>query len=66
MKVTRRSPFTGKLNTMEIEVHPEEIAAWANGVPIQKAMARLTPDEREFIKTGLTPEDWEALHLDEE
>lgn len=59
MEITRTSPFTGIETTYEIEVTPEQLLDWKNGKLIQEAMPNLTPDEREFIKTGITPEDWE-------
>ena len=61
MKITRTSMFTGVIHTLEINVTPEQIARWQGGELIQNAMPNLTPDEREFIKTGVTAEEWEAL-----
>jgi len=58
MLITRTSPFTRKVNTMDINVTEAQIAAWQNGKLIQHAMPNLTADEREFIMTGITPEDW--------
>jgi hypothetical protein len=60
MQITRKSMFTGKINTMEIEVSEAQIARWERGELIQNATPNLTPDEREFIKTGVTPEEWDA------
>ena len=31
---------------------------------IQDAMPNLTPDEREFIKTGITPKEWDEMFGD--
>jgi len=61
MKVIRTSPFSGNTNSMEIEVTLEQFRSWqVDGVLIQNAMPHLTPDEREFIKTGITPEEWDS------
>ena len=60
MKITKTSPFSGNTNVMEIDVTQEQIALWESGVLIQNAMPHLTPDEREFIKTGITPEEWDS------
>ena len=65
MQITRVSMFSGKTNTMEIDVTPEQIAAWKAGQLIQKAMPNLSPSEREFIMTGVTSEEWDAK-FDEE
>jgi len=59
MIIFRIDPFTGKENMMEIEVTREQMEAWEHGELIQNAMPNLTPDEREFIKTGITPESWD-------
>ena len=58
MKITRKSPFSGKKTTMEIDVTSEQIFSWQDGMLIQDAMPDLTPDEREFIMTGITQEEW--------
>lgn len=59
--IERKSPFTGMVNQMEIELDPNDYVNWKNGVNIQDAFPYLTADEREFIKTGITPEDWATL-----
>jgi hypothetical protein len=61
MKITKTSPLTGMLNTMDIDVTELQIAQWERGMLIQEAMPLLTRDEREFIMTGFTAADWEAM-----
>lgn len=58
MLIERRSPFTGKVHQREIDVTPQQLALWIEGYPIQRAMPHLSADDREFIKTGITPEEW--------
>lgn len=58
MKIVRRSPFSGTVNTREIDVTPEQIDAWQAGALIQVAMPNLTAEDREFMMTGITPEEW--------
>jgi hypothetical protein len=53
------SPFTGIEHEQEIDVTVEQIQAWRDGALIQNAMPNLTADEREFIKTGITAEEWD-------
>lgn len=36
-----------------------------NEMHIQDAFPQLSADEREFIKTGLTPDDWDLLFPEE-
>ena len=61
MKITKRSPFTGKLHTMEIDCTIEQLQNWRNGEVIQRAFPHLSADEREFIKTGITPTEWDTM-----
>ena len=58
MKITRTSPLTRRERTHEINVTQAQLDAWHRGTLIQNAMPNLTPAEREFIKTGITAEDW--------
>ena len=58
MKITRVSPFSNKKTTLEIDVTARQIASWEKGELIQDAMPNLTADEREFIKMGITPDEW--------
>jgi hypothetical protein len=59
MKIVRTSPFSGQVNEREINVTPTQLANWKNGTLIQNAMPHLTPDEREFLMTGITAEEWD-------
>lgn len=61
MKITRVSSFTGIERTWDIPVSQEQLDRWVAGELIQNAMPELTADEREFIKTGATPEEWENV-----
>lgn len=57
----RVSPRTFKENEVTMMVDPDDYMRWLGGELIQRAMPYLTPDEREFLMTGFTPEDWEAM-----
>jgi len=60
--VTRRSVFTRELNTMEIPTTYERSEAWLHGgTVIQNALPELNVDQREFLMSGATPEEWEAM-----
>lgn len=61
MEVTRRSKMTGKIRTREIPITNEQLASWKSGTLIQIAMPELSPDDREFLMTGITPEEWDEL-----
>ena len=60
MKITRQSILSKKISTMDIDVSHEQIAQWEGGMLIQNAMPNLCEDEREFIMTGITPDEWAA------
>jgi len=65
MMIERKSPLTGKLHTMEIDVTNAQLHAWKFGTLIQEAAPTLTAEEREFIMTGFTPSDWKAIFGEE-
>jgi len=65
MLIKRKCPFTGKLNEMEIDVTLAQLAEWESGTLIQRAMPNLTPDEREFIMTGITADEWDKTFKEE-
>lgn len=57
--VRKFSQFTGKLNSMQLPVTKERLLAWANSTAlVQDEFPDLTPDQREFLLTGSTPEEW--------
>ena len=66
MIITRTSAFTGIEHTLDIPVLPEQMALWAHGMLIQNAMPQLNADQREFLMTGVTKEEWDAAFGEEE
>ena len=66
MKITKTSMISGKTNSMEIDVSIDQYQSWIDGELIQVAMPHLSADEREFIKTGITPSEWEENFGEEE
>ena len=58
MKITKTSTFSGVSHTLDIPVTKEQLQKWNNGMLIQNAMPNLTPDEREFLMTGITASEW--------
>ncbi len=65
MKITRTSPFTGEINTLDIDVTQSQIDAWYGGELIQNAMPNLSADEREFIKSGIPSHEWDSMFGEE-
>lgn len=61
MNITRTSLLSGQTRTIDIPVTEEQLIAWhVRGVHIQDAMPNLTADQREFLLTGITKEEWDA------
>lgn len=57
----RKSMLTGKVNTMALETTQEKLDIFFNQTDrplIQDLFPELSTDEREFIQTGATPEEW--------
>ena len=61
MIIKKLSPLTGRETSMDLPITDEQLFAWSNGAPIQDVMPHLTDDQREFIMTGYTKDDWDAL-----
>jgi len=59
MQITKKSMLTGITHTKEIDVTHAMIEAWEGGVLIQNAMPHLDVDDREFMISGSTPEEWD-------
>ena len=59
MLIERESPLSGNKNVLDVPVTLAQYAAWKGGELIQRAMPNLSADEREFLMTGITPEEWE-------
>lgn len=65
MKIQKRSKLSGKIREMDIPVTTEQLEAWMNGELIQDVMPNISADEREFLMTGITPEEWDSVFSDE-
>ena len=66
MQITRTSMLSGVTRTLDIDVTFEQLQEWeANNKPIQQVMGNLNDDEREFIMTGITAEEWDEQFGDD-
>lgn len=66
MLVKRTSQISGIIRSKEINITPEQLKAWENGGFIQRICPHLTPDDREFIISGSTQEEWDNLFPQED
>jgi hypothetical protein len=65
MLIEKVSMLTNKVHIREIDVTREQVENWQGGMLIQEAMPNLSIDDREFIQTGVTADEW-AAREDEE
>jgi hypothetical protein len=61
MIITRKSVFTGITRSIDLPVTEAQVEEYNRGAYIQNAFPNLTAGEREFIKSGVTDEEWEAV-----
>lgn len=62
MLIEKRSQVSGKINTMDIPATEAEITMWySSGKAIQEALPHLNADQREFLMTGITLEEWSKM-----
>jgi len=67
MKVTRKNNLNGNINSMELDVTQEQLDRYDFGEDlVQDIFPNLTPSEREFLITGITPNDWNKLFFIDE
>ena len=57
--IDKVSPVTGKTNSMFMLFDVVDLIKWRDGHGlIQDCLPYLSADEREFLKTGIMPEEW--------
>lgn len=69
MYIKRKSVISGIERTRSIPVNPDEYMAWQAGLgSIQDLMPYLSDNDREFILSGITPDEWDEMfaYTDEE
>lgn len=55
MEITKRSPLTDELNTLDLPITLEQLVGWKSGMLIQNVMPQLNDEQREFLITGIYP-----------
>jgi hypothetical protein len=67
MLVTKKSLVSGNTSTMDIDVTDDQLARIETGRElIQNIVPHLSPDEREFLKSGITPQEWDGMFGEDE
>lgn len=71
-RITKTSPFTDRLHTMQFDIYDQDefdlrLMAWRRGDKlIQEAFPELSNSAREFIKSGITSEEWDKYMGEED
>jgi hypothetical protein len=66
LELVRASDFTGEVNSMILNVTEKQIDDYFNDKGyIQTIFPDLSASEREFIKTGCTPDEWKKIFGEE-
>lgn len=72
MLITRISIISGVKHTLDIPITPEEYEVYlfkvACGIEdkIQREFPNLNADQKEFLFSGITPEEWAEMFPDED
>ena len=61
MLIKMSSILTGKIHEREIDVTPEQLQAWHDGGLIQDVLPHLSAEDREYLISGATPEEWDKF-----
>lgn len=61
MRILRQSPFSGIIHEMDLDITQAQMDAWRGGELVQNAFPNLSPSEREFLMTGITPDEWDRM-----
>jgi hypothetical protein len=66
MLIKIQSVLTNVWHTEDLPVTQEELDSWKNGRLVQEVFPHLTPDQRQFLISGVTAEEWEKAFGDED
>jgi hypothetical protein len=62
MIITNRSKVSGRIRSMDLPVTDKQMIRYSSGLyTLQDCFPNLSADEREFIKSGITAEEWEEV-----
>lgn len=65
MVISKVSVLTGVRHEMDLPITHEQIRRWQSGVMAQDAFPHLDDDQREFLISGATKEEWEEFMKEE-
>lgn len=59
MKITKFSFISQQYNTMDLPVTEDELRRHSMGEHAQNVWPNMPPEQREFLISGITPQEWE-------
>lgn len=69
MRIARQSLLSGEVHELNLPITPEQLAEFAQPGRtryVQDIFPQLDPAQREFLLTGITPDEWAAAFPDAE
>lgn len=70
VKVSKRSIISGDIHDMDIPLTEKQLQEgyekMDKGILIQDAFPMLDDDAREFLLSGITPQEWESMYSEED
>ena len=66
MVVIAISALTGQKHAAPLAITETQVYDWVNGAHIQDAMPHLSPEDREFLMTGITQVEWDSMFSEED
>lgn len=66
MLIARVSQLSGIPRVLDLPITQEQLIAYEKGALLQNAFPNLSSADREFIKSGITGEEWESIFAEPE
>jgi hypothetical protein len=66
MEITRKSIWSGIERTKTLDVTQEQLDRITSGEHIQNVLYHLSEDDREFILSGMTQDEWDECFKDDD
>jgi len=65
MKITRRSPWSNKTHTIEVDITEDQLTKLKEGKHIKEIAPHLNHAMQEFVANGFVPSDWREIFKDD-
>lgn len=62
MLVTKTSMLTGKTTTRSLPITMQQLRDFYSGKLIQDVFPDLSPEDREWLRSGITEEEWKEMY----